>query len=121
MAEVKEDGARTGSQGDRQGRPYQKTVPFNPFACSGTGDPGGRPAGRLSACTHHQNLTRLLPELILLPEFILVGPALRKEQHSRKVSGMNSKKSSSDYLPLYWISPLLRQHLKVPMSNQREA
>src|SRR5450755_202654 len=61
MAEVKEDGARTGSQGDRQGRPYQKTVPFNPFACSGTGDPGGRPAGRLSACNHSLNVTPMGP------------------------------------------------------------
>ncbi len=59
--EGKEDGTPPRSQGDRQGRPYQNTVLFPPCTCPWTGDPGGRPAGRLSACHHHQNLTLMGP------------------------------------------------------------
>src|SRR5450759_1549864 len=52
-----EEVARAGSQGDRQGRPYQETPRDGTGPCSGTGDPGGRPAGRLSACHHHHTWT----------------------------------------------------------------
>jgi len=47
------DIAGTGSQGDRQGRPYQNTVPFNSFASPCTGDPGGRPADRAITFFRH--------------------------------------------------------------------
>src|SRR5450759_1651171 len=55
--ELREEVARAGSQGDRQGRPYKDTRRDGTGPCSGTGDPGGRPAGRLSACHHHHTLT----------------------------------------------------------------
>src|SRR5450755_899336 len=36
-----------GMQSDREGRPYKNTISFNPFACSCTGDPRGRPGSQL--------------------------------------------------------------------------